>query len=294
MHNAAAGFSASLALLPGYGAPAHALAPPVAEREYATSAPSALERITYIEGGAQGAPLRVCFAREECLQPVRALEAYACYLFCPGGVPWVKIYAVGAGVAPGAGQWCIDGSFGPGTPDLDATLHASISLKIYPCTLLPGTALGNGLLYGKDVEEVHRHRPICVFTWQYASRRHLEQLGVAGTDVESAPLPSPLEPSLALLRHVTRVAFGVLTPAQRAVVADELAAAPEVHALLPPEARAELEAYRASVLAPASTSEVRVRGVGANEGRITRSRSTPGGEAARKRYAESGSGSGSE
>ncbi|BGP36729.1 hypothetical protein JCM10450v2_000621 [Rhodotorula kratochvilovae] len=289
MHNAPAGFSAGLVLPAGGTTPAHA--PHLAQREYLPSAPSAVERTAYIEGGPSGAGLRVFFAREERLKPVRGLEAYASYLFCPDSTPWVKVYAVGEGVAPGAGHWCIDGNFGPEAPDLDATLHATVSLKIYPCTLFPGTELGNGLLYVKDVAEMDREHPVCVFTWHYASRLHLEQLGVLGSDGPSqlapSPLPSPYESSLAFLRFVSDLAISLLAPAQRAQLADQLAASHEVRALLPSDASAELEAYCAANARAAAGMGARTYEVKDDEVRVTRSRSAPGGPRARRTYVES-------
>lgn len=88
--------------------------------------------------------------------------------------------------------------------DLAQVGESCVSLKIYACKLLPGTELGcvlslsllllrvererkmlnhrlyrrQGLLYTKDVAIMDRQHPVAVFTWQYASHKHLAQLGV--------------------------------------------------------------------------------------------------------------------
>ncbi|GAA5834381.1 hypothetical protein JCM9279_004301 [Rhodotorula babjevae] len=284
------GFSASLVVLPDVRTPA----PRHIEPEHCPSAPSDLERVAWIEHSPETA-IRVFFAREEKLKPVGELEAYASYLFCPGGTPWVKIYAIGNGVAKCSSHWCMDGRFGPEVQDLAQVGEACVSLKIYACKLLPGTELGQGLLYTKDVAVMDKDRPVAVFTWQYASRKHLAQLGVipatGPSPYDAYALYSPLSAPLDFLRASLQFATDIMSPEQRAQLGDALSRSKDVGALLSSAAQAELERYRDQ-----GSSTPRVTQYGGRdddgstfvteEGPRTRSRSAPSSERRRKTYAE--------
>ncbi|KPV78495.1 uncharacterized protein RHOBADRAFT_50954 [Rhodotorula graminis WP1] len=276
------GFSASLVALPATSTPASRHLEP----EHCTSAPTDLERVAWVEHSPE-TPIRVFFAREETLRPVGELEAYASYLFCPGGTPWVKIYAIGDGVARCASHWCMDGRFGPEVEDLAQVGEASVSLKIYACKLLPGTELGQGLLYTKDVAFMDRDHPVVVFTWQYASRKHLLQLGVlpdAGPSLHDAhALYSPLSAPLDLLRASLQLATDIMTPEQRAQLGDALSRSKDVLALLPPAAQVELERYRDQASMTPRVTPYNDEVPLVVEGPKTRSRSAP---ERRKSYAD--------
>ncbi|GAA5887583.1 hypothetical protein JCM6882_001458 [Rhodosporidiobolus microsporus] len=211
--------------------------------EYCPTSTHAHECSTFVEGVAR-APIRLCFERKGDEKEIEGTEVVAAFVSVDGQELWLKVYAIGEGVKGGPHLWFVDTAFADLAIQPEQAEGKKISLRLARCTLRTGVKLGTGHLVLADTSFVDHDKPLCVFTWWYMPRAHLELFGVL-SEPSPPPPPSETETALSFLHQMTHILLSLLTTEQRLLFIDELAIDIGTLELLPQRVKDELERFRA-------------------------------------------------